>query len=95
MDKITGSPIGTITGVIKAATPSITGNITYGIGESEHVPEYEDAYTITPLAFQDIVLPTKDKQLKDNITIKEIPYYETSNTSGGSTVYIAGQIEFY
>lgn len=95
MEKITGSPIGTITGVIKAATSSITGNITYGIGEGEYVPEYEDAYTITPLAFQDIVLPTKDKQLKDNITIKEIPYYETSNTSGGSTVYIAGQIEFY
>lgn len=95
MGQITGSPIGTISGVIKAVTPSITGNITYGMGEGEYIPEYEDSYTITPQAFQDIVLPTKNKQLKDNIIIKEIPYYETSNTSGGNTVYIAGQIEFY
>ena len=29
-----------------------------------------------------------------HIIVKEIPYYEVSNLSGGNTVYIAGQIEF-
>lgn len=89
------SPIGNTSGNISPAIPKIDGNITYGIGNGSNVPEYEGSYTAVPKAFETVVLPTKDKKLIKDITIKEIPYYETTNASGGNTVYIAGQIEFY
>lgn len=73
---------------------TISGNITYGIGEGDTPIIYEGDYDVIPLAFQETVLKTKNKKLVDNIVVKEIPYYETTNLSGGNTVYIAGQIEF-
>lgn len=85
MDKVTGN----ISPVRK-----ISGNITYGVGEGDTSPTYDGDYDVLPLAFAETVLPTKDKKLIEDIVIKEIPYYETSNTSGGNTVYIAGHVEF-
>lgn len=84
MDKVIGniSPVG-----------KISGNITYGVGEGDTSPIYDGEYSILPLAFQETILKTKDKKMTDNIVVKEIPYYETSNPSGGNTVYIAGKIE--
>lgn len=73
---------------------TISGNITYGVGEGDTPIIYEGDYDVIPLAFQETVLKTKNKKLVDNIVVKEIPYYETTNLSGGSTVYIAGHIEF-
>ena len=72
----------------------ISGNITYGVGEGDTPIIYEGDYDVIPLAFQETVLKTKNKKLVDNIVVKEIPYYETTNLSGGNTVYIAGHIEF-
>lgn len=50
---------------------------------------YDGEYDITPLAFQEQELETKDKLLEKNIKIKEIPFFETSNQYG-NTVYIGG-----
>lgn len=72
---------------------TISGNISH-LNKEEPVPKYEGNYTVLPLAFQDTVLLTKDKKMTENVIIKEIPYYETSNLSGGNTVYIAGHVEF-
>lgn len=85
MDKITGniSPIN-----------QISGNITYGVGTGETTSIYEGQYDILPLAFEKTVLLTKNKRLTENLIIEEIPYYETTNLSGGTTVYIAGQVQF-
>ena len=69
-------------------------HITYGVGEGDTPIIYEGDYDVIPLAFQETVLKTKNKKLVDNIVVKEIPYYETTNLSGGNTVYIAGHIEF-
>lgn len=95
MDKITGniSPIKIINGNI-SSNKKVTGNITYGNGMGESVPIYDGNYEITPLAFQRTVLETEGKKMASNVVCKEIPYYETSNLSGGTTVYIAGKIEF-
>lgn len=108
-DEITGelSPIQRIDGIITETledTDEITGmltslqivdgKITYGNGTGETVPIYDGQYTVVPKAFEDIVLHTKNKKMIDDVTVKEIPYFETSNISGGLTVYIAGQIEF-
>lgn len=49
--------------------------------------DYDGPYFITPEPFTDIVLNTAGKTLGNNVTVFEIPYYETSNVSG-TTVYI-------
>lgn len=61
------------------------------------VPVYKDAtpyegeYEITPTVDAQ-TMPTKDRLMEDDVTIKSIPFFEVSNTSGGSTVYIAKEI---
>ena len=62
-------------------------------GEVQYVTEfvgekYEGDYEITPNVEAQTV-PTKNKVLIDDMTIKSIPIYKTSNNSGGTTVYIA------
>ena len=69
----------------------------YGIKKvSDYVPEeeYHGTYEAVSKAFEDSYLETKNKRLRDNIHVKEIPYYETSNLSDGVTVYIGSEIEF-
>ena len=48
---------------------------------------YDGDYIVTPKANEEVVLETSNKLLTDDITVLEIPYYETSNVSG-YTVYI-------
>lgn len=51
------------------------------------VKDYEGKYDVTPAADAQ-VLETKDKRMRDNVTVKAIPFFEVSNNSGGNTVYI-------
>lgn len=51
-------------------------------------PTYHGPYEVTP-TMEKQILGTKQKALLDNITVNKIPIYETSNLSGGTTVYIA------
>ena len=62
---------------------------------TEEVEPYEGKYEVTPTA-EGEVLPTKDKKMRDDVTVKAIPYYEVRNPSGGTTLYIASseEIEF-
>lgn len=55
---------------------------------------YEGDYIVTPKAHAQTVLPTKRKVMADDVTVLEIPYWETSNPDG-KTVYIAEEVEFY
>lgn len=52
---------------------------------------YKGKYTIIPLAFQEQKLETKNKVLKENVIVKEVPYYETSNKQG-TTIYIGSEV---
>ena len=52
---------------------------------------YEGEYIVTPKVKQQ-TMPTKDKTLKDDILVKEIPFFKVSNTSGGDTVYIGNEV---
>ena len=54
------------------------------------VEEYDGDYIVIPKAFQEQVLPTNGKAMIDDVTVREIPYYETSNEYGGYTVNIGG-----
>ena len=53
--------------------------------------QYEGEYVVTPHVGEQ-ELQTKNKVLLDDVTIKAIPYFETSNTSGGNTVYIGNEV---
>lgn len=54
-------------------------------------PLYEGAYEVTPSARQDQILPTNGKIMGDDVTVRTIPYFQTSNTTG-DTVYIASEV---
>lgn len=53
--------------------------------------KYRGAYTVTPKTERQ-TLETAGKLLTDNVAVREIPYYDVSNTSGGSTVYIGREV---
>lgn len=55
---------------------------------------YMGAYEVTPKV-EAQVLPTAKKLMADDVTVKAIPYYETSNLSDGETVYIGTEVEIY
>lgn len=63
--------------------------------EVQHVTEYvggeiyEGNYTVIPKA-EDQSLPTRKKVMVQNLTVAEIPFFDVSNTSGGTTIYIGG-----
>lgn len=60
-------------------------------GASEH-DYYNGEYEITP-QIESQTLLTAQKYMSDDVTVKEIPYYSVSNTSGGNTVYIGSELE--
>lgn len=37
-------------------------------------------------------MPTKGKVMRDDVTVKSIPLFSTSNLSGGNTIYIGKEI---
>lgn len=87
-----------INGTISLAS-SLSGSLaSVGVmGAEITVPEstggipYEGDYTVTPKAHEATILATNGKIMTDDVTVVEIPYYETSNISG-STVYIANEV---
>ena len=54
---------------------------------NKNIDPYEGAYSVTPLTVAQ-VLPTEGKTMKQDLTVEEIPYAETSNEYG-TTVTIA------
>lgn len=52
---------------------------------------YDGPYEVVP-SVRSQILNTKLKLMTDDVTVKEIPYYETSNLQG-ITVYIADSLE--
>lgn len=54
---------------------------------------YEGAYEVTPRIYEPVELPTRDRLLRDDVTVKQIPQYEVSNEAGGTTL-IMGE-EYY
>lgn len=52
---------------------------------------YDGSYEAVPSVKKQI-LETKNKIMTNNLTIREIPYFKTDNTFGGSTVYIGEEV---
>ena len=66
-------------------------------GQIQHLTEYVGGepfngdYTVTPKVDSQI-MATKGKVMLDDVTVKEIPFFDVTNSGGGSTVYIAKEI---
>ena len=52
---------------------------------------YNGSYNVTPKIYEQ-KLATKNKTMHDNVIVKSIPYYETSNLSNGKTIIIGGNL---
>lgn len=70
---------------------TIKGNLKGQVGyaQTKSLPYYEGEYEITP-KWENITLNTKQKSMKDNVKVTEIPYLEVENPQGGVTVVIGG-----
>lgn len=51
---------------------------------------YTGQTVVVPSAYFEQELYTKDKLVKSNITVRKIPYYETTNDTG-KTIYIGNE----
>lgn len=52
---------------------------------------YEGTYQVTPKVKDEVVLPTKGKTLRDDVTVLKIPQFEVSNEEGGKTLIIGDE----
>ena len=91
LDQLDGSIDGSV-----STESSITGTVELGFSASgvvdipgSYYTVYDGPYEITPTVdLQE--LETRSKLMRDDVTVLAIPYYETSNLSGGYTAIIGG-----
>lgn len=57
-------------------------------------PQYDGDYSLTPRV-EAWTVETAGKLMRDDLTVEAIPYFDVSNQSGGSTVYIGGSIGYF
>lgn len=69
----------------------LQGKLNYSSYEIYNAEKYEGEYNITPLAFQQQELETKNRILEENVIVREVPFFEVSNTEG-TTVYIGSEV---
>lgn len=52
---------------------------------------YDGTYHVIPKAYDEQILPTREKIMRDDVTVDSVPYYETHNEKG-TTIYIASEV---
>lgn len=57
-----------------------------GFPHCDYPKAYDGDYDVTPRSYAQ-TLDTNDKYMREDVTIRQIPYYETSNDFG-ETIYI-------
>lgn len=62
--------------------------LTLHLKSGHSIDWYNGPYEVTPKR-QDQVLPTKDKTMREDVTVFEIPYYQTANPYGNT--YVIGE----
>ena len=85
------TPLASLVGEI-SDTPeaeSLEGSLTVYTPITDSV--FKGPYEVIPKVDEEQELPTADKMLSENILVKEIPFYKTSNEIGGYTIYIGGE----
>ena len=59
-----------------------------GASAGGRLPPYTGDYTVTPDLIDDIIVPTAQKSMTDNLTVEAVPTYEVDNEAGGVTFVI-------
>lgn len=72
----TGQPFAVDFGVVNTVTSAPDAEV------------YTGEYEVTPKAEEDQTLPTAQKFLTKDVTVRKIQYYEMDNDAGGKTIYI-------
>lgn len=54
---------------------------------------YTGEYTVTP-DITPVVLPTRDKLMAEDVTVRKIPLWEIGNPQGGKTILIGGEMYY-
>lgn len=52
---------------------------------------YEGPYDVTPKVTAQ-TLQTAQKLMREDVSVRAIPYFDVSNPAGGNTVYIANEV---
>lgn len=52
------------------------------VGRGGRLPYYEGEYVAKPKAYEETILPTKNKSMKDDVKVLVIPTEEVSNLHG-------------
>lgn len=68
-------------------TPELNFSIAVGGGGGDRLPNYAGSYSVVPKTTS-ITLPTKNKSMLNDVEILQIPYAETTNPDGSTTVVI-------
>ncbi len=79
--------------MIHVTVSTTTSNVTVKtppIINTELIDVYDGEYVVEP-DIEPIVLKTKAKSMSDDVTVKKIPVWETSNDAGGTTCLIGGE----
>ena len=82
------TPIETIFASL-ASSAFMSAELTLPKGKAS--PAYQGEYVVTPKAETETVLQTNGFKMLDDVTVLQIPYYETHGTHG-TTVYIANEV---
>ena len=82
------SEIETIEGFLSETDEVLIGEIYIPQGIDYDI--YTGEYHVIPAPYDEQTLLTNQKLMTDDVTVAAIPYYETSNLSGGYTVFIGG-----
>lgn len=88
MNSVIKSQHGALKGKIRSKI-SILASVRYPIDVS--IPVYDGSYQAIPKSIEQ-VLPTKGTQMKEDVLVKAIPYFETSNEEGGITIFIGSEV---
>ena len=91
--KLHGSVSGKISGGGKMrGSISYAGTIGGAISAGAPRNVYSGVYKITPKTSKEVVLDTAKKYLEQDITVLKVPFYQTSNEQGGTTIYIGDEV---
>lgn len=63
-------------------------NVEARSGAPSSAETYKGSYVVIPTA-EGLTMSTRSKRMESDVDVRPIPYYETSNESGGMTVSIA------
>ena len=59
---------------------------------ASELPKYDGEYEVTPLTEGSTTLKTANTFMSKNVHVKEIPYYEVTNSQKGTTVSIGTEV---